>query len=184
MNLPAILKQKCELPPRIEFEISLKRSQLISLFVTLVFWSWWCAEKAHGATATAQIGQNVTLSVTADGTAPFSYQWFKNAVAIDGATAASYAIVSVKAVDAGAYTVVVLNSAGSTTSDTATLTINPMLATLSASVTTVNYPAPALYVWRKDGQTIASGPTYSFDPVASPGAYSLTITMPNPPPLK
>lgn len=186
MNLPAILKQKCELPPRIEFEISLKRSQLISLFVTLVFWSWWCAEKAHGATATAQIGQNVTLSVSADGTAPFSYRWLKNGATIDGATAADYALISVKQSDSGAYTSVVSNSAGSAISDTATLTISPMLATLTATVTSINYPQPTLYQWRLNGRSIlgANQPTYTFDPALAPGSYSLTITYPNPPPLK
>lgn len=134
--------------------------------------------------ASAQIGKNVVLTVTADGSAPLSYQWSKNASALAGATSASYVIASATANDAGVYQCTVSNSAGSTVSDNAILTITPMLATLSASVTTVNYPAPALYVWRKNGTTIASGPTFSFDPALSPGAYSLTITMPNPPPLK
>lgn len=134
--------------------------------------------------ASAQIGKNVVLTVTAEGTAPLSFTWSKNNVALAGATAASYVIASATAADAGSYSCAVSNSAGSTTSDNAVLTITPMLATLSASVTTVNYPAPALYVWRKNGVTIASGPTFSFDPALSPGSYSLTITMPNPPPLK
>jgi hypothetical protein len=134
--------------------------------------------------ATAQIGKNVILTVTVDGTAPFSFTWSKNNVALAGATSASYVIASATANDAGAYSCVVSNSAGSTTSDNATLTILPAMATLSVTETHVNGPAPALYVWRKNGVTIASGPVFTFDPVASPGSYSLTITYQNPPPLK
>jgi formylglycine-generating enzyme required for sulfatase activity len=52
-----------------------------------------------------------------------TYQWYKDGVAINGATGSSYTIMSVKASDAGSYTVTVSNSAGSVTSDVATLTV-------------------------------------------------------------
>ena len=52
-----------------------------------------------------------------------TYQWYKDGVAINGATGSSYTIMSVKASDAGSYTVMVSNSAGSVTSDVATLTV-------------------------------------------------------------
>lgn len=153
-------------------------------FPILIAISWLALPCRADTSASVQIGHSATLNISCDGTAPFAFIWRKNNVALAGATAASYVIASATAADAGSYSCVVSNSAGSTTSDNAVLTIKPMLATLSASVTTVNYPAPALYVWRKNGVTIASGPTFTFDPALSPGAYSLTITMPNPPPLK
>ena len=61
---------------------------------------------------TVNLGVGATFSVTATGTAPLAYQWYKNGTAISGATAASYAIASVQASDAATYTVAVTNGAG------------------------------------------------------------------------
>jgi hypothetical protein len=81
------------------------------------------------------ISKSVTFAVTCDGTAPFTYQWKKNAVALPGATAATLTIAAVKATDAGTYTVTVSNKAGAVESDRAlfTVTINPTTATVSVS---------------------------------------------------
>lgn len=168
-------------------ELFLKKC-LVQLAASVLLWAGlhYLAVKCFGATASAQPGQTVTLRVTADGTTPFSYQWFKNGTAIDGATSASYVLSLVKALDAGAYTAVVSNSAGSATSDTATLTLTPMQATLTASLVSINFPPQSLVQWRKNGQTIlgANQLTYTFDPIAEPGSYSFTATWPNPAPLK
>ena len=71
----------------------------------------------------ANVGGNVTLSVTATGTAPLSYQWFKDGVAIPGATAATLALTNVQGSDSGAYSVRITSSAGTVTSNAATLTV-------------------------------------------------------------
>jgi len=42
------------------------------------------------ANQTVQVGQTATFSVTASGTAPLTYQWFKNGTLIPGATSSSY----------------------------------------------------------------------------------------------
>jgi hypothetical protein len=64
--------------------------------------------------------------VTATGTAPLSYQWRKNNAHIKGATSASYTTPPTTTADNGAsFKVVVSNSAGSVTSNSATLTVNP-----------------------------------------------------------
>ena len=56
--------------------------------------------------------------------APLSYQWFKNGVAIDGATSSSYTTPPTVAGDTGSlFTVTVTNSAGSVTSLPGTLTV-------------------------------------------------------------
>jgi pectin methylesterase-like acyl-CoA thioesterase len=52
-----------------------------------------------------------------------TYQWYKNAVLISGATATNYSIASVGYGDIANYTVVVSNSAGAVTSSKATLAI-------------------------------------------------------------
>jgi uncharacterized repeat protein (TIGR03806 family) len=69
-------------------------------------------------------GSNVTFSVTATGTAPLQYQWRFNAANISGATASSYTRSNVQSGDAGNYSVVVSNSAGSVASSNAVLTVN------------------------------------------------------------
>src|SRR5467141_3514113 len=74
---------------------------------------------------TVTAGQTATFSVTVAGTAPFRYQWQKNGTAVIGANSASYTTPATSTSDNGApFTVVVSNSAGSVTSNTATLTVN------------------------------------------------------------
>lgn len=68
-------------------------------------------------------GTTVKLSVTADGTPPFSYQWLKNSAKISDATSATYVISGVQVTDAGEYSAVVSNSAGSVTAPAETLTV-------------------------------------------------------------
>lgn len=80
-----------------------------------------CLPASGASTLTFVPGRSITLTVTADGTKPFTYQWRKDGVAIAGATGATYTIAAAAASDAGAYSVVVSNQAGSTTSDTALL---------------------------------------------------------------
>ena len=70
-------------------------------------------------------GNVASFSVTATGTSPLSYQWRKNAINISGATSSTYVIPSATESDEGNYSVVVSNSAGSVTSNDATLTVNP-----------------------------------------------------------
>src|SRR5262249_22696695 len=85
---------------------------------------------------TVNTGDAATLSVTATGSVPLSYQWQKMVSGtwtnISGATSASYSISSAQPSDAGQYQVVVSNSAGTVTSNTVSLTVNSVV-TSSAS---------------------------------------------------
>jgi hypothetical protein len=69
------------------------------------------------------VGSNASLSVTASGTAPLSYQWFKSGTAVSGATSSTLSLSNVQNSDAGSYTVAVSNSITTTTSSAATLTV-------------------------------------------------------------
>lgn len=100
---------------------------------------------------TVSQGNAVTFSVTATGTNPLTYQWRKNGVNISGATNAAYTIASVVAGDAGQYSVVVTNSAGTATSNNATLTVTGPNQVPTATITT-----PAA------GTTYAGGSVISF----------------------
>lgn len=69
------------------------------------------------------IGQPVTLRVGVEGAAlGVSYQWYKGATAISGATSSTLQINSAQVGDLGAYTVVVSTGAGNVTSAVANLT--------------------------------------------------------------
>lgn len=68
----------------------------------------------------------VSFFVAASGPGVISYQWAKNGIPIPGATGESLVISGVQNTDAGNYTVVATNSQGSTTSNVAVLTVNPL----------------------------------------------------------
>lgn len=77
------------------------------------------------ASTTANAGASATFTVVAGGATPLTYQWFKNGVAIAGATSAIYTTPILTATDnGGLYTVTVGNPYGTVTSTAATLTVN------------------------------------------------------------
>jgi hypothetical protein len=65
----------------------------------------------------------VSFTVAATGTLPLSYQWRRDGQNLPGQTASTLTLPSVQPGDAGDYTVVVSNSAGSETSAPARLTV-------------------------------------------------------------
>ncbi len=72
---------------------------------------------------TNYVGSTANFMVTASGTAPLSYQWRLNGAPITGATASNYALPNLQTNNAGTYSVVVTNSAGTATSSNASLTV-------------------------------------------------------------
>jgi Immunoglobulin domain len=68
-------------------------------------------------------GSSVTFTAAASGSPKPAYQWKKNGVGISEANSASYTISRVSANDAGTYTVVAANAAGSATSAGAVLKV-------------------------------------------------------------
>jgi len=82
------------------------------------------------AAASVTVGSTASFTVAASGTAPLTYQWYKNGTAVSGATAASYTTPATTTADNGAtFYVKVSNSAGSATSNTVTLTVTAAAST-------------------------------------------------------
>ncbi len=160
-----------------------------------------------GATATAPVittqpasqtvpaGANVTFTVVATGTAPLSYQWRFNSVNISGATSSVLTLNAVTTANAGSYSALVSNSAGSATSAAATLTVNTVGAptittqpvsqtvTVGANVTfTVGATgtAPLSYQWRFNSVNISGATssvlTLNAVTTANAGSYSALVS--------
>jgi hypothetical protein len=69
------------------------------------------------------VGSNATFNVSASGTAPLYYQWLFNGTNLAGANATNLTEFNVQLTNAGNYSVVVTNVAGSTNSASATLAV-------------------------------------------------------------
>ena len=138
------------------------------------------------------VGQTATFSVTADGTAPFSYQWQKNSTAIAGATSASYTTPAAATGDsASLYAVIVSNSAGSVTSASAkltvaaaagapTITLQPtdqgVVAGQSATFSvTAAGTAPLSYQWQKNSTALPGATSAAYTTAAAAVADSGAI---------
>ncbi len=145
-------------------------------------------------TITVNPGQSASFTVVASGTAPLSYQWKKGGVNISGGTSATYTIASAQSSDAANYTVVVSNSAGSSTSNTATLFLNVVPSiTQQPQGLTVNVgqsatfsvvasgTAPLSYQWKKNGTNIsgATAASYNIPSAQSADAASYTVSVSN-----
>ena len=114
-------------------------------------------------------GQTATFTVAASGTAPLSYQWYLNGVAISGATSASYTTPATNALGEFNYSVVITNVAGTVTSPVATLTVDPIAPTLSFSaIGTHTYGDSAFGV---SASSVSSG-AISYHVVSGPAAMS------------
>ncbi len=95
-------------------------------------------------------GSNVEFSVTATGTAPISYQWRFNGTDLSGKTSSILSLGGIQASNAGTYSVLVANAAGSVLSSNAVLSV-----ILPPDCT----PPPAGLVswWRAEGAPIDAG---------------------------
>ncbi|HKS72143.1 MAG TPA: immunoglobulin domain-containing protein [Terriglobales bacterium] len=125
------------------------------------------------------VGQTATFAVVATGTAPLSYQWQKNSAAISGATSASYTTPPTTTADNGSqFAVIVSNTAGNVTSNSALLTVatgnvpptittqpSNQSATVGQTATfsvVATGTAPLSYQWQENGNTISGATSASY----------------------
>ena len=149
------------------------------------------------ASQVAVQGSNASFSVSATGTLPLNYQWRLDGNDIPGAITDAYSLIDAQLTNAGGYSVVIGNVAGSVTSSVATLTVigvdrvildgsDPEVQGAASSVVGTSYalaavPSPAnasfpggLPVW-----TIVSQPPESALPTNLPAGFSVSITPTN-----
>jgi len=139
----------------------------------------------------------VRFSVTALGTAPLFYQWFKDSGIVGGATNTRYTLNNATTVDQNFYFVVVSNSLGTATSSLAMLTVNcdetatPPTVTAQPSAQSMNSGGtislnvgasgtpPIAYQWYRNGAAIptATGSAYTKANAqpADSGLYSVVV---------
>jgi hypothetical protein len=124
-------------------------------------------------------GQSASFSVAASGTTPLSYQWYFNGTAMSGATSSGLSLTNVQTAQAGSYSVVVSNVAGTVTSGTATLTVNvPPTITTQPQNQTVTQGQSASFSVAASGTTPLSYQWY-FNGTALSGATSSGLSLTN-----
>lgn len=148
---------------------------------------------------TVNEGAAVEFSVTASGTGTLTYQWYRNNVAISGATSARYGILAAQLSDAGSYRVQVSNGGVSApvSSNSVTLTVNQVIAPVSISSqpvaltrvvgqsaqfsVTASGGGTLSYQWRKNGVAIsgATSATLSIASVQTTDAASYSVVVTN-----
>lgn len=101
------------------------------------------------ASRTVAAGQQVTFSVVASGSQPLTYQWQRGTTNITGATSSSYTFTPTAADTGATFRVIVTNSFGSITSNSATLTVT----TNTAPTATISTPTTGTSY--RGGQTIS-----------------------------
>lgn len=108
---------------------------------------------------TVNAGASATLWVAVNGVS-LSYQWYRNDVALAGATERIYKINTANASSAGTYKVVVSNTAGTATSSSVALTVNVVSAGANTPAV-VNAANAFLATLATDQKTVATSATSS-----------------------
>lgn len=144
------------------------------------------ATSQPAANTSVCLGQQLSLTVVADGAEPLAYQWRRNSTAIPGAIAATYVKPSATAGDSGTYTCVVSNACGTITTDSAVVTVSSFgilvqpqplnKCTGNTATFSVAASGATAYQWRKDTVNLVNGPTGNGSTIANATASNLTIT--------
>lgn len=138
------------------------------------------------ASQSVAAGGSVSFNVAVSGSPTPTLQWDKDGQAIAGATGTTLALSNIQSTDGGNYTVVATNSAGTVTSQPATLTVTsattaPSISTdpipqtvlvgdtVTLSVAAAGAPTPAIR-WQKDGAALTDGGNIT-------GAGTATLTI-------
>ena len=145
----------------------------------------------------AEVGETITFSVGAVGTAPVAYQWSFNGQPIAGATASTYRVDPVIHANAGQYSARVSDSTGALTTTAVALTVTtpllpPTIFTAPASQTVLagssvrltvgaTGTTPMTFQWLKSGAAVAgaTSATLLLDPARGSDGGTYTVRISN-----
>jgi pectate lyase len=85
------------------------------------------------------VGSTASFTATAAGTAPISYQWYKNGTPLAGTTSSTLTLTNVQTGSGGSYTLTASNSIGTATSDAAQLTVTATLPVVNTAYNLVGF---------------------------------------------
>ena len=156
----------------------------------------WSRPESPPNPATAQTviaGTNVLFQVAASGSPPLSYSWMLNGTILPDATAPALVLTNVQSGQAGSYSVVVTNPAGSISSAMANLTVlvpptlvsQPTNQTVLAGTNvifqvTASGTGPLDYQWAVNGTNLPGATddmlVFTNAQPAQNGAYSVMVT--------
>lgn len=144
----------------------------------------------HPQSQTVVAGNSATFTVVASGTSPLSYQWRFNGANLGSATSSTYTVLNAQPANAGNYSVVVGNAAGSVTSAVAALTVNvpPTITTQPQSQTVVagnnatftvvaGGTSPLSYQWRFNGANLGGAVSSSYTVLNAQSAVAGNYTV-------
>ena len=134
---------------------------------------------AAPAGQTVQAGQTVILSVSATGSPPLTYRWWRDGAELAGATSANLPLLNAQPAQTGSYTVMVSNPAGTATSAPANVTVTASAPVITRHPAAMSVTAgqsaqfsveasgsqPFTFQWRRNGVAIA-------------GATAATLSLP------
>lgn len=155
------------------------------------------AISSHPSSTAVTTGGYSSFYVSATGSSPLTYRWFKDGVEMSGKVSSYLSIDAAKASDAGAYTVEVSNTFGKAVSNAGILTIQapvpPAITGLSPSASvaqgayfglnvTAQGSGVLCYQWYRNGQALtgATSQWYSRSEMMpeDAGTYTVTVTSP------
>ncbi len=134
------------------------------------------------------VGRTANFSVDVNGTAPFFYQWRFNGVNLYGANTRQLTLPNLQARQAGSYSVVIFNSAGSTESSSASLSVlfppsitqqpTNRFVWIRPDVRAAPITNASFFVTGSSGNS-AIGYQWRFNGVNIPGATASVLTVTN-----
>ena len=142
-------------------------------------------------------GQTVILSVSANGSPPLTYRWWRDGAELAGATTANLPLLNAQTAQTGSYTVMVSNPAGTATSAPAHVTVTASAPVITRHPAAMSVTAgqsaqfsveasgsqPFTFQWRRNGVAIAGAtaatlslPTARVTDAANTPGYTVVIS--------
>jgi hypothetical protein len=114
-------------------------------------------------------GDAVLLGVSVNSLGPVTYEWYRDGVLLPDLTSSTLTLLDFQSADAGLYSVIVRNAAGSATREFSVRVTTPptavaVIVDAGASHTFAAAPGAVSYKWILDGEPVGSPPSFTWSP--------------------